>query len=373
MALTLRGDKQSALTNEELDNNFIYLDDNINILVNDIDVINNNTIPEVEQTITDGLALKQNLNVKLTSLSDVTSSGLLKLTGDSVSTVSILPVENGGTGADNISASRTNLNALPSPSGNGIVVKTAFDQTTARSITSSGVGLSITNGDGISGDISINSNATSNNAGNTLVARNASGNFSAGTVTANLVGDVTGNVSGNVTGNAGSVTNGVYTTGSYSNPSWIASLSGNKVYSIPNSSLQNSSVTINGVTVPLGSSASVAIGTPGPQGPMGPMGPVGPAGAKGDAGPIGPRGLTGATGAQGPMGPQGPIGPQGPKGDTGSRGFANFIGAGGIVVEVDGLSNVTMYPANTSNAYGTRYVSTSGPSGGVSGDVWYQV
>lgn len=33
----------------------------------------------------------------------------------------------------------------------------------------------------------------------------------------------------NISGNAGSVTNGVYTSGSYSNPSWITSLAGSKV------------------------------------------------------------------------------------------------------------------------------------------------
>jgi hypothetical protein len=46
----------------------------------------------------------------------------------------------------------------------------------------------------------------------------------AGTFTGNLTGDVTGNVtgsSGSTTGNAATVTNGVYTTGSYSNPTWL--------------------------------------------------------------------------------------------------------------------------------------------------------
>lgn len=42
--------------------------------------------------------------------------------------------------------------------------------------------------------------ATTNTA-NTLVLRDASGNFAAGTITANLTGNVTGNLTGNVTGN----------------------------------------------------------------------------------------------------------------------------------------------------------------------------
>jgi hypothetical protein len=47
----------------------------------------------------------------------------------------------------------------------------------------------------------------------------------AGTFTGNLTGNVTGNVtgsSGSTTGNAATVTNGVYTTGSYSNPTWLS-------------------------------------------------------------------------------------------------------------------------------------------------------
>jgi hypothetical protein len=43
--------------------------------------------------------------------------------------------------------------------------------------------------------------ATSANTASTIVRRDASGNFAAGTVTASLTGDVTGNVTGNVSGN----------------------------------------------------------------------------------------------------------------------------------------------------------------------------
>lgn len=50
----------------------------------------------------------------------------------------------------------------------------------------------------------------STNTANTVVIRDASGNFSAGTITAtltgNVTGDVTGNVTGNVTGSSGSCT-----------------------------------------------------------------------------------------------------------------------------------------------------------------------
>ena len=50
-----------------------------------------------------------------------------------------------------------------------------------------------------------------------------------GNVTGNLTGNVTGDVTGNLTGNADTVTNGVYTNGTYANPSWITSIAGSKV------------------------------------------------------------------------------------------------------------------------------------------------
>jgi hypothetical protein len=93
--------------------------------------------------------------------------------------------------------------------------------------------------------VTIAVDASSSNSANKVVARDGSGNFSAGTITASL------------NGNASTVTNGVYTNGSYSNPSWITSLAGSKVTGIPNSSLNNSSITINGSSVALGGSITV--------------------------------------------------------------------------------------------------------------------
>ena len=59
------------------------------------------------------------------------------------------------------------------------------------------------------GVLTFTTDATPNATTATIVSRDASGNFSANVITANLTGAVTGSVSGN----AGSVTNGVYTTG----------------------------------------------------------------------------------------------------------------------------------------------------------------
>ena len=49
------------------------------------------------------------------------------------------------------------------------------------------------------------------------------------TITGTFTGNITGNVTGNVSGNAGTVTNGVVTTGSYADPAWITSLAASKV------------------------------------------------------------------------------------------------------------------------------------------------
>jgi hypothetical protein len=53
----------------------------------------------------------------------------------------------------------------------------------------------------------IGGTATSANTANTVVKRDADGNFAAGTITANLTGDVTGNVTGDVTGTVSDISN----------------------------------------------------------------------------------------------------------------------------------------------------------------------
>jgi hypothetical protein len=70
------------------------------------------------------------------------------------------------------------------------------------------------------GVITLTTDATSNATTATIVSRDSSGNFAANMITANLTGVVTGSVSGN----AGSVTNGVYTTGDQT-------ISGTKIFS----------------------------------------------------------------------------------------------------------------------------------------------
>ena len=69
----------------------------------------------------------------------------------------------------------------------------------------------------VNGAVTLGDTATAANTPSTLIKRDASGNFSAGTVTANLAG------------NADTVTHGVYDNGTYANPGWITSLAGTKI------------------------------------------------------------------------------------------------------------------------------------------------
>lgn len=82
---------------------------------------------------------------------------------------------------------------------------------------------------GISGPYTITANSSSPTL--TLVQNGAGLALStAGQITAGQFnGPLVGNVTGNVTGNAGTVTNGVYTTGSYADPNWLTSVAGSKV------------------------------------------------------------------------------------------------------------------------------------------------
>jgi hypothetical protein len=89
-----------------------------------------------------------------------------------------------------------------------------YDGTHWKQVPSGNAFISLTGGGGITvnqstGAIVLGSSATPNATTSTIVSRDASGNFAANMITANLTGVVTGSVSGN----AGSVTNGVYTTG----------------------------------------------------------------------------------------------------------------------------------------------------------------
>jgi hypothetical protein len=89
---------------------------------------------------------------------------------------------------------------------------TIYNSTVAGNTTAAGTGVAIPAGRRVqvmSNGIDFNAisvNATSSNVASTIVERDGSGNFAAGTITAALAGDVTGDVNGNVSGSAASLT-----------------------------------------------------------------------------------------------------------------------------------------------------------------------
>lgn len=79
--------------------------------------------------------------------------------------------------------SNAQIESLALLSTNGLLARTAANTFASRSIAVSGTGLTVTNADGVSGNPTVTSNATSANTASAIVARDASGNFSAGTLT----------------------------------------------------------------------------------------------------------------------------------------------------------------------------------------------
>lgn len=127
-----------------------------------------------------------------------------------------------------------------------------YDGTHWKQVPSGNLFTSLTGGGGITvsqstGAITLGSTATALSTAGAIVARDASGNFAANIITANL----TGNVTGTVSGNAGTVTNGIYSTDTATVTNTM--LAG----SIANAKLTNSSVTVNGTAIALGASGTV--------------------------------------------------------------------------------------------------------------------
>ncbi|MCY3022210.1 MAG: tail fiber domain-containing protein [Planctomycetota bacterium] len=119
-------------------------------------------------TITANLVGDVTGNVTGDVTGDVTGNVTGNISGSAANVTGTVAVANGGTGATDAPGARTNLGLDPT-------VNTVAAATNANTVS-------------------------------TIVKRDASGNFSAGTIAANLAGNVAGNVTGNISGTAANVT-----------------------------------------------------------------------------------------------------------------------------------------------------------------------
>jgi len=94
-------------------------------------------------------------------------------------------------GSSNVTITTTfndaDITALAAMAGTGIVTRTAANTYAQRTIVASpstGSGITVTNGDGVSGNPTINILSSASNSANNLVLRGSSGEFSAGAITA---------------------------------------------------------------------------------------------------------------------------------------------------------------------------------------------
>jgi hypothetical protein len=159
--------------------------------------------------------------------------------------------------ASNISSGTLDNAKLPQNiSVSGVITATTFSGNLQNTLTlnTSGTGLSgsATFNNSSSSTFTVTSNATSNNTGGTIVARNANGGFSAGIVTATFVGNVTGNLNSSGVNTAATLsgTTLTYTTGTFDNIN---------VSGITTTALLN--VGVGGTIITTTSNGSVGIGT----------------------------------------------------------------------------------------------------------------
>lgn len=188
---------------------------------------NNNSFTTGQRVVFDGSKLATRANTTTTTTGVLTTSNTIssltynaygELTAYTASPIAISYTQVSGLAAsattDTTSASNITSGTLPNARLSSV------PNTALANYTISGVALGGTlstlsmgvSGTGLSGSTTYNgsgaatftvtSNATNLNTASTVVARDASGNFSAGTISAAL----TGNVTGNITGNAGTAT-----------------------------------------------------------------------------------------------------------------------------------------------------------------------
>jgi len=268
------------------------------------------------------------------------NSDSIAITGGSITGILPIAVASGGTGANTAAAARVNLSAAAL--GNNSDITSLTGLTTPLSVVFGGTGVTNmpTNALVVGNGTSPVNSIAPGSAGNVLIS---TGN----TWQSRQFPDA----GGTVTSIAFAAGNAIAITGT--NPVTTASTititnTGLTGIQGPNGAVTGG-VTFSGVGCLQNGNVFTFTST-GAQGPQGVPGPIGPQGV------VGPVGLTGPTGPSGPTGPVGATGPQGPQGPAATIPIASTSTLGGIRVG----GGLTIDPSNgVLTALGT-YTITSG-------------
>lgn len=172
-----------------------------------------------------------NLGVTTVSTNSITFSKIQQ-----ISTQNFLGRNSAGAGnTEQLSAAtvKTMLNLSGSNTGDITLTGQTYLTLTGQTLTANPIDLATSQVSGILANAK--TTGDTNNTANSLVLRDAAGNFSAGAIIASL------------SGNADTVTNGVYTTGSYSDPVWITALNGSKLTSNSVTTAQMAQMSANSI------------------------------------------------------------------------------------------------------------------------------
>jgi hypothetical protein len=90
--LKLREFEERSLSNVEVDSNFLQLNTDIQSVNTELEGIRDNVIPDLNQDLIDGLAIKQPLEAKLSSISSINNIGFLTVTNTTQGTVVARPL-----------------------------------------------------------------------------------------------------------------------------------------------------------------------------------------------------------------------------------------------------------------------------------------